>query len=122
MALLGNLLWLLLGGLLISAYYAIFGILLCITIIGIPFGVQLIKIAGLALCPFGRDVQYSADGMGGVSILMNILWIILGGIEICVLHLIIGAVCCLTIIGIPLGLQHFKMAKLAFIPFGQKVS
>lgn len=118
---LGNLLWILLGGLLISLYYAFAGLVFCITIIGIPFGVQLFKIAGFALCPFGRQVVPGANDGGCLSILMNIIWIIFGGIEIALAHVTLGIFFCLTIIGIPFGVQSFKMALLALTPFGKEI-
>ena len=122
MKFIGNILWLLLGGILISFYYAIVGLLFCLTIIGIPFGVQLFKMAGFALWPFGREVTAGPNDTGCMSILMNIIWIVLGGVEIAVMHAIFGLICCITIIGIPFGLQHFKMALLALAPFGKEIS
>ena len=122
MKFLGNILWFVLGGFLISLYYFVVGMLFCITIIGIPFGVQLIKLAGFALWPFGHDIQSDTNDGGCLSIIMNVIWILVGGIEIAMLHLTFGAFLCLTIIGIPFGLQHFKMALLALIPFGKKIS
>ena len=122
MSFLGNIFWFIFGGFIISLYYAVVGLLFCISIIGIPFGVQLLKMAGLALCPFGRNVTCDTRDMGCLSILMNIIWIVVGGIEICLMHVGLGAVLCVTIIGIPLGIQHFKMALLALAPFGQKIS
>lgn len=122
MRLLGNILWLLLGGLAISFYYAVMGLLYCITIIGIPFGMQLFKMAVFAFWPFGNDVQSDTDDGGCLSIFMNVIWILCGGIEIAMLHIGFGIFCCLTIIGIPFGIQHFKMALLAFVPFGKKIS
>ena len=122
MSFLGNVIWFILGGFLISLYYAFIGILFCISIIGIPFGVQLFKMAGLALFPFGKDVTCDSREMGCLSILMNIIWIVVGGIEISIMHVTFGAILCVTVVGIPLGLQHFKMALLALAPFGQKIS
>lgn len=119
---LGNILWFVLGGFIISLYYFLAGLLFCLTIIGIPFGVQLIKLAGFALWPFGHDIQSDTNDGGCLSIIMNVIWILVGGIEIAMLHLTFGAFLCLTIIGIPFGLQHFKMALLALIPFGKKIS
>lgn len=119
---LGNILWFVLGGFIISLYYFLAGLLFCLTIIGIPFGVQLIKLAGFALWPFGHDIQSDTNDGGCLSIIMNVIWILVGGIEIAVLHLTFGAVLCITIIGIPFGMQHFKMALLALIPFGKKIS
>lgn len=121
MKFLGNLLWLLLGGLVIAFYYWIVGLLFCITIIGIPFGVQLMKIGGFALWPFGREVQLDTNDTGCLAIFMNALWILLGGIEIALLHVSLGLILCVTIIGIPFGLQHLKMALLAVVPFGKKI-
>lgn len=122
MKFIGNILWLIMGGLVVSLYYALMGILFCITVIGIPFGLQLIKMAGLALWPFGRDVHSDTNDGGCLAIIMNVIWIIFGGIEIAMLHIGFGIVCCLTIVGIPFGMQHFKMAILAFVPFGKKIS
>ena len=122
MKFLGNILWLILGGLVISIYYAFVGILFCITVVGIPFGLQLFKMAGLALWPFGRDVNSDTNDSGCLAIIMNVIWIIFGGIEIALLHIVFGIVCCLTIVGIPFGIQHFKMALLALVPFGKKIS
>jgi len=121
MKFIGNIFWLLLGGILISIYYAVMGLLFCLTIIGIPFGLQLFKIAGLALWPFGREVVPGPNDTGCLSVVMNIIWIIFGGIEIALLHLGFGIACCLTIVGIPFGLQHFKMMLLAFVPFGKQI-
>lgn len=118
---LGNLLWILLGGLFVSLYYAIVGLAFCLTIVGIPFGVQLFKIAGFALCPFGRQVVPGTNDGGCLSILMNIIWIIFGGIEIALAHVVLGITFCITIIGIPFGRQHFKLAGLALTPFGKQI-
>ncbi|MBQ2113255.1 MAG: YccF domain-containing protein [Bacteroidales bacterium] len=122
MKFLGNILWLLLGGFIVSLYYFLTGIVFCITIIGIPFGLQLIKLAGFALWPFGHDIQSDTNDGGCLAIIMNVIWILVGGIEIAMLHLAFGAFLCITIVGIPFGLQHFKMALLALIPFGKKIS
>ena len=87
--------------------------------VGIPFGVQCFKAAGLVLWPFGKEVNYGG-GMG--SFLVNILWIFFGGMELAFVHLVIGGIYCITVVGIPFELQHFKLAKLAFMPFGASVS
>ena len=122
MKFIGNIFWMLLGGFLVSLYYALMGLIFCITIIGIPFGVQLFKIAGFALWPFGHQVTAGSNDTSVLSILMNIIWIIFGGIEIALLHAGFGIFLCITLIGIPFGLQHFKMALLALAPFGKKIS
>ena len=114
-----NLLWLLLGGIFTAVEYLISSILMMLTIIGIPFGMQTLKLAGLALWPFGKEVRSGNRSGGCLYILMNILWIFLGGIWICLSHLVFGAILCITIIGIPFGLQHFKLAALALSPFAK---
>ena len=116
-----NIIWVVFGGLMIAIEYAVASIGMMVTIIGIPFGPQLFKIAGLALWPFGRDIRSGSNDGGCLSILMNIIWILFGGIEIAILHLGFGIFCCLTIVGIPFGVQHFKMALLALIPFGKEI-
>lgn len=115
----GNTIWLLFGGIILFILWSIAGLLLCLTIIGIPFGVQCFKIARFVLWPFGKEIELGHFGAGGL--LLNIIWIILFGWEFAIAHLIIGGIFCITIIGIPFGLQHFKFAQLGFIPFGAKI-
>ena len=115
MGCLGNILWFICGGFVSGLTWLLFGYLWCITIIGIPIGMQCFKLAGLSFFPFGKEVEYGG-GLG--SLLVNILWIILTGIPLALEHVIFGGLLCLTIIGIPFGLQHFKLAKLALMPFG----
>lgn len=121
MKFLGNILWLILGGLLVTLCYYLVGLLFCITIIGIPFGVQLFKIGTFALWPFGSQVTSDTNDGGCLAILMNVLWVLFGGIEVATIHIVFGILCCLTIVGIPFGLQHFKMMILAIVPFGKKI-
>lgn len=116
-----NLLWLVFGGIFTAIEYLISSLLMMITIIGIPFGLQTLKMASLALWPFGKQVVATPDSGGCLSILMNIIWILVGGIWICLTHLVFGIVLCITIIGIPFGLQHFKLAGLALTPFGKNI-
>lgn len=116
---LGNLIWLLFGGIVAAIVWFLAGLILCVTIIGIPFGVQCFKISGFVLWPFGKEIELGNFGAGGL--LLNILWLIFFGWEFAIAHLIIGLIFCMTIIGIPFGLQHFKLAKLRLIPFGAKI-
>ena len=119
MKFIGNLLWLILGGIMSAIIWAVIGLVLCVTVIGIPFGVQCLKIAGFVLWPFGRDV--TPGGFGIMGAIGNIIWILICGIALCISHLISGLLMCVTIIGIPFGLQHFKLAKLALMPFGAQI-
>ncbi|WP_294608160.1 YccF domain-containing protein [uncultured Bacteroides sp.] len=116
-----NLLWLVFGGIFTAIEYLVASLLMMITIIGIPFGMQTLKLAALALWPFGKTVRSGERSAGCLYILMNVLWILLGGIWICLSHLAFGVVLCITIIGIPFGLQHFKLAGLALTPFGKDI-
>lgn len=119
---LGNILWLLLGGLLTAVLYYLNGLLMCITIIGIPFGVQLFKLGTYALWPFGHNIVSGPNDGGCLAVIMNLLWIFLGWWEIALLHVAFGLLFCITIIGIPWGLQHFKMAIGSVFPFGKQIS
>lgn len=121
MSFLGNLIWIIFGGLLMSLGYLLAGVVYCITIIGIPVGVQLFKLASLTLCPFGRNVIDRNGQLSAWSIFLNILWIVFGGIEIALSHVVLGLILCITIVGIPFGLQHFKLALLALMPFGKEI-
>ena len=116
-----NVLWLLFGGILTAIEYVVASLLLMVTIVGIPFGIQPLKMASLALWPFGKEVRSGSRSDGCLYILMNVVWILLGGIWICLSHLIFGAILCITIIGIPFGLQHFKLAAVALMPFGKDI-
>lgn len=115
---LGNLIWLIFGGLTGAISWFLAGCLWCITIIGIPVGLQCFKIAGLSLWPFGKQVVYSSSGM---SLIINIIWLIVSGLPLAIGHFISGLLLCITIIGIPFGKQSFKLAQLALMPFGARV-
>lgn len=121
MNLLGNIIWLLFGGLITALEYLVSSILLCLTIIGIPFALQTLKLAELALWPFGKTIQIKKGNPGCLSTFMNLFWLIFGGIWISLTHLVFGILLCITIIGIPFGIQHFKLASLALTPFGREV-
>lgn len=118
MGCLGNIIWFICGGLVSGLSWVISGCLWCITIVGIPVGVQCFKFASLSFFPFGKEVEYG----GGVgSLLLNIIWLIFTGIPMALMSALWGIGLSITIIGIPFGLQHFKIAKLALMPFGAKV-
>ena len=121
MRILGNILWLLFGGIFIALEYLITSLILIISIIGIPFGIQTLKLAGLALWPFGKEIRYIEQTPGCLTTLMNVIWILLGGIWICLTHVIFGLLFGITIIGIPFAKQHFKLAGLALTPFGREI-
>lgn len=121
MKVIGNILWLIFGGLECALGYFSGSIALILTIIGIPLGLQTFKLGLLCLWPFGSQVSESADSNGCLNVIMNIIWFIFGGLYTCLAHLFFGILLCLTIIGIPFGKQHFKMAKLALFPFGRKI-
>ena len=118
MGCLGNLIWFFCGGLLQGLSWTFAGLLWCITIIGIPIGRQCFKFASVAFFPFGKEVQY---GGGTISLLANIVWLIVSGIPLAVGAAVNGLLLCITIIGIPFGLQCFKIAKLALMPFGATI-
>jgi uncharacterized membrane protein YccF (DUF307 family) len=118
---LGNLIWLIFGGLIIAIEYLIGSIILMITIVGIPFGLQTLKMASLSLWPFGRDTIVHSRASGCLYIIMNIIWLLTGGIWIAITHAIFGLILCITVIGIPFGLQHFKLTAIALSPFGRDI-
>jgi len=116
-----NIIWLIFGGFVIVIGYLLGAILLCITLIGIPFGIQCFKLAGLALAPFGREVREKEPPSGALAVIMNILWIILPGLELAITHLLLALLFGITIIGLPIAAQHLKMTRLALLPFGFEV-
>lgn len=121
MSFLGNILFFIFGGFVIFLGYLLGGIVLCLTIIGIPFGIQCFKLAGGVLAPFGREVQETEPPGGALALIMNIIWIILPGLELAIMHLCLAAFFALTIVGIPLAMQHIKLLPLALLPFGRVV-
>jgi len=118
MSCLGNIIWFIFGGFLLGLEWLVAGVMCCLTIVGIPFGIQCFKFAELCFFPFGREIEY---GGGAVSLLANIIWLIICGLPLATTAAIIGLVFFVTIIGIPFGIQCFKIAKLALMPFGAKV-
>ncbi|MDT8401771.1 MAG: YccF domain-containing protein [Bacteroidales bacterium] len=121
MKILGNIIWLLFGGIIIAVEYFISSIALMITIIGIPFAIATLKLGVFALWPFGRTIRTDIRASGCLYILGNILWLLLGGLVIAISHALFGLLLCITIIGIPFGMQHFKLAAIALSPFGRDI-
>lgn len=121
MSLLLNLLWIVLGGFLVFILYLIGGLVLCLTIVGIPFGVQLFKLSVLGLMPFGREVNTEGSASDLLSIVMNVLWWIFGGVEVALVHLVLALILAITIVGLPFARQHIKLLKLALVPFGARI-
>jgi len=118
MKFLGNLLWFIFGGLLQGMGWFLYGMVWCITIIGIPVGKQCFKFARLSFFPFGKEVVF---GGGPVSLLLNIIWLVTSGLPLAAASALNGLIFCLTIVGIPFGKQCFKLAQLALMPFGATI-
>ena len=118
MGCLGNVLWFILGVCISGLSCLLTGCLWCITIIGIPVGLQCFKFASLSFFPFGKEVVY---GGGAGSFLLNIIWLVVSGLPLAIESVVIGALLCMTVVGIPFGLQQFKLAKLALMPFGSEI-
>lgn len=114
-----NILWVIFGGFELALGWFLAGLLCCVTIVGIPFGKQCFKLAGFVFWPFGKEIVYG--DVGAVKLLLNILWVILLGWELALGCLAVGLLWCVTIVGIPFGLQAIKFAKLAIFPFGARV-
>ena len=119
MSLIGNILWLIFGGLLSGLGYILGGVALCLTILGIPFGVQSIKLGIATFAPFGQKVVERDNANSVLRVLFNVVWVILFGWEIAILHLIHALLLVITVIGIPFAVQHVKLVPLALMPFGR---
>ncbi|HEY6978380.1 MAG TPA: YccF domain-containing protein [Chitinophagaceae bacterium] len=121
MNLLGNLIWLIFGGLVSAIGYFVGGLVLCFTIIGIPFGLQCFKIGTLVLWPFGKKVVSTGSNAGCLTVLFNIIWLLTGGLYAAVAHVLFGLILFITIIGIPFARQHFKLVEISLMPFGKEI-
>ncbi len=116
----GNVLCFVLCGVWLGIAYLLAGLLSCVTIIGIPFGIQSFKLAGYVMWPFGRELVESSGHRFSKGV-MNIVWIVIGGFWLAIGHVLFGVVLCITILGIPFGLKNFSMARLALFPFDYSV-
>ena len=121
MSLIGNIIWLIFGGFFAGLGYIIGGLLLCLTIIGIPFGLQSIKIGIATFTPFGKEIVESPDANSPLRVIFNLIWLILFGWEIALAHLAGAILLAITIIGIPFAIQHIKLIPLALFPFGREL-
>lgn len=114
---LGNILWLIFGGLYWSVCLFVLGAICCVTIIGIPLGLQLFKMAKFVFLPFGKEVY--SEKITGFKTFLNVVWAILCGWECWLGYILYGLICCITIVGIPFGKQYFKLANFIFLPLGR---
>jgi uncharacterized membrane protein YccF (DUF307 family) len=121
MSLLGNIIWLIFGGFFAGLGYIFGGLVLCLTIIGIPFGVQSIKLGIATFTPFGKEVVEGDHANSPLRVIFNLVWLIFFGWEIALAHLVSALVLTITIIGIPFAKQHIKLIPLALIPFGRSL-
>lgn len=119
--LIGNIIWLIFGGFFAALGYFFSGVLLCITVVGIPWGLQCFKMAELVLSPFGKEVVSSPNGAGCLNLFCNIVWLISGGLYTALVHIFFGLVLTLTVIGIPFARQHFKLIEISLMPFGKTI-
>jgi len=120
MRLILNVIWLILAGFWMAVGYAVAGLICCILIVTIPWGIASFRIANYALWPFGREVV-EKPGAGTGSLLGNVIWIIVAGIWLAIGHIVTGIALCVTIIGIPLGLANFKLVKVSLVPLGKEI-
>jgi uncharacterized membrane protein YccF (DUF307 family) len=118
MSFMGNVVWLVFGGFIIGVEYMVSGALLCLTIVGIPFGLRSIKLGVTAFAPFGKDVV-DAEHQGPVKLLFDIIWIVLFGWEIAMTHLASALLLAITVVGIPFARQHIKLIPIALFPFNK---
>lgn len=117
MSFLGNLIWLVFGGFIAAAGYVIGGLALCLTIVGIPFGLQSIRLGLATLAPFGKEVVVEERNEGGLALLFDIIWIVIAGWEIALAHLTAALILAITIVGLPFARQHLKLIPVAIFPF-----
>lgn len=121
MALLGNIIWFIFGGFISGIVYILGGLVMCLTIVGIPFGFQQMKLGVATFAPFGKKVVEGPGADGCVNIVLNVIWIVLFGWEIAVAHLVLALILGVTIVGIPFALQHVKLIPLSLLPFGRRL-
>ena len=116
-----NIIWVVFGGFGVCVWWCFIGLFICCTIIGIPAGIQCFKIGCFALCPFGKQIIPKEGGLSGCDFCLNIIWILIFGLWTAIFEIFIGCFFCITICGIPFGIQWFKIAKITFMPFGARI-
>jgi uncharacterized membrane protein YccF (DUF307 family) len=121
MSLLGNIVWLVFGGFIAGVGYIIGGLALCLTVVGIPFGIQAMKLGVATFAPFGKEIVEEPDANSTLRVVLNVLWIVLFGWEIAIAHLASAGVLAITIVGIPFALQHVKLIPMALLPLGRSL-
>lgn len=122
MSTLGNLIWLIFGGFFAAVGYIFGGLVMCLTIIGIPFGLQAMRLGGAMLTPFGKQVQRVDETHSGVKLILDVIWLVIAGWGIALNHIVFGLILGVTIIGIPWAKQHFKLVPVALMPFTYKLA
>jgi uncharacterized membrane protein YccF (DUF307 family) len=115
-----NLIWLVLHGWLLALAYALAGLLACLLVVTIPFGIAAFRLAGFVVWPFGRTTV-RAPGAGVASALGNLVWFLVAGWWLALVHVVAGIAFCVTIIGIPFGIASFKLAGVGLFPLGKRV-
>lgn len=118
MKILGNILWFLFGGALIGLIWFVVGLLWCVTIVGIPVGLQCFKMSGITFFPFGKEIVFDTKTS---SVILNVFWLIFGGLELAFVYFSLSVAFCCTLIGIPFGIQAFKFVRLSLFPFGAEI-
>lgn len=121
MSFLGNIVWLVFGGFLAGMGYIIGGVGMCLTIVGIPFGLQSIKLGVASMTPFGKEVIENEKAEGPLSLLFTIIWIVVFGWEIAIAHLLSAALLAISVVGLPFAKQHVKLIPVALFPFGREL-
>jgi uncharacterized membrane protein YccF (DUF307 family) len=121
MSLLGNIIWLIFGGFISGLGYIVGGLTICLSIVGIPFGIQNVKLGLATMTPFGKENVVSPDAGSTINTILNVIWVIFFGWEIALSHLLHGLILAITIIGLPFAQQHFKLIPLALFPFGREL-
>jgi uncharacterized membrane protein YccF (DUF307 family) len=122
MNLLGNILWIIFGGFFAALGYFIGGLVLCLTVVGIPFGLQCFKLAVAVLAPFGRRIESTPGSSGCLTLFLNIIWLLCGGLFTAINHIFWGIILAITIIGLPFAKQHFKLVEISLMPFGKRLA